>query len=279
MGGVRTFLALILALGVACAPAQADVRALVSEKAAAVSIMREKAASQIANLAQDRVFGAFLNATTQGESVRLRRRIEAAFSTILKRFGLREVTLIARDGTIAAHAAGRSGAGIGDVQLLNDAALTTGFALDAMKAATLVTADGDNGGYAISHVSPVVWHDNKEFVLRGEQGLGAYKAVLKSGVGDGRYVALIDQTRSILSEAGTHPGGRDASGKLSVAGLSFDGLRRALKGTAKEGYGEVGGAKKRLSVGYRAVGPWVVVAVEAAPLARRCPGNGARLCG
>ena len=272
-------MALVLALGCACAPARGDARALAREKAAAVSIMREKAANQIAVLAQDRLFGAFLNAKTQGESVRLKRRIESVFTTVSNRFGLREFTLIARDGAVVAHVAGRAHAPDSELTLVKDAVLMAGFALDAMKVATLVIANGDKAGYAISHVTPVVWHGNKAFVLRGEQDIRAYKAVLKLGIGAGRYVALIDETRSILSDAGVNPGVRNASTKLSVAGLSFDGIRRAVKGSAKEGGGKVALAKKRFTVGYQAVGPWIIVAVEAAPPSRRCPAAGARLCG
>ena len=280
MGGVRTFLALVLALGCVGAPAlAADMRALAREKAAAISIMREKAAKQIGTLAQDRVFGAYLNATTQGEGVRLKRRIESSFSTVNNRFGLREVTLIARDGLVVAHVAKGAPAVSGEFSLVKDTMLMAGFALDAMKVSTLVIANGDKAGYAISHVTPVVWHGNKEFVLHGEQDLGAYKAVLQLGVGNGRYVALIDETRSILSDVGANPGAQGASAKLKVAGLFFDAIRQAIKGSVHEGSGEIGSANKRFNVGYQSVGPWTVVAVEAAPAPRRCASDGARLCG
>lgn len=280
MGGVRTFLALVLALGCVCPPARAaDMRALAREKAAAVSIMREKAANQIGTLAQDRLFGAYLNATTQGEGVRLTRRIESAFAAINSRFGLSEVSLIARDGAVVAHVAGRASAVSGEFKLVKDTVLMAGLALDAMKVSTLVIANGDRAGYAISHVAPVVWRGNKEFVVRGEQDLGAYQAVLSSGVGTGRYVALIDETRSILSDTGTNPGAQRATAKLSVAGLSFDAIRKAVNGTADEGNGEVARANKRFDVAYRSVGPWTVVAVQAASLPRRCSADGARLCG
>lgn len=272
-------MALVLALGCACVPAHGDARALAREKAAAISIMREKAASQIATLAQDRVFGALLNATTHGESARLMRRIESAFATIQHRFGLREITLIGRDGKVVARSRGRTPGADGEFHLIKDTVLMAGFALDAMKTATLVVSNGDKAGHAISHISPVVWHGNKEFVLRGEQELRAYTTVLKTGVGAGRYVALIDETRSILAETGPKPGAPGASGKLSVAGLSFDAIRRAVNGSAKEGSGEIGPAKKRFSVGYQAVGQWTIVAVEAASPPRRCPADGALLCG
>lgn len=255
------------------------MRALAREKAAAVSIMREKAANQIGMLAQDRLFGAYLNATTQGEGVRLKRRIETAFETINSRFGLSEVSLIARDGAVVAHVAGSASAVSGEFKLVKDAVLMAGLALDAMKVSTLVIANGDRAGYAILHVAPVVWRGNKELVVRGEQDLGAYKAVLSSGVGAGRYVALIDETRSILSDTGTNPGAQRATAKLSVAGLSFDAIRNAVKGTADEGNGEVARANKRFNVAYRSVGRWTIVAVEAASLPRRCPADGARLCG
>jgi hypothetical protein len=273
-------LALVLALGCVGAPARADdMRALAREKAAAVSIMREKAAKQIGILAQDRVFGAYLTATTQGEGVRLKRRIEAAFATVNTRFGLREVTLIARDGLVVAHVAKGTAAVSGEFNLLKDTMLMAGFALDAMKVSTLVVTNGDKAGYAISHVTPVVWHGEKEFVLRGEQDLAAYKVALKLGVGEARYVALIDETRSILSDAGTNPGAQGSSAKLSVAGFSFDAIRRAVKGSADEGSGEVSSANKHFNVGYQSVGPWTIVAVEAALPPRRCATDGARLCG
>jgi hypothetical protein len=251
------------------------MRALAREKAAAVAIMLHKAANQIGTLAQDRLFGAYLNATTQGEGVRLKRRIESAFSTVNSRFGLSEVTLLARDGAVVAHVAGRRHTVAGDFKN----AVQTGFALDAMKVSTLVIAKGGRAGFAIFHITPVVWRGNTEFVLRGEQDMGAYKAVLKSGVGAGRYVALIDEARSILSDAGTNPDAQSASAKLSVAGLSFDAIRRSIKGSPNEGSGEVALAKKRFTVGYQSVGPWTIVAVEAASPVRRCPANEARICG
>jgi hypothetical protein len=277
MGGVRTYLALVLALACVCQPAhgQTDsVRALVREKAAAVAIMRDKARRHIGILAQDRVFGAFLNASTQSEGLRVKARIEAAFGALNSRFGLRNIQLIARDGLVVARTAASEPAP------LSGPALAAAFELQAMSVSTRLLGAGETAGLAIAHLAPVVWRGNREFVLRGEQSLGAYRNVLKAGVGAGRYVALIDEGRTILSEAGKNPAAAAAaSGKFSLAGYSLEALRRALKGSAKEGYGEISSAGTRLAVGYQAVGPWTVVAVETAPIPHRCPENGARICG
>src|SRR5215510_9689573 len=106
MGGVSSnrLLSGLVACVLAVAPAAADdfdaVRALAREKAAAVSILRTKAANQVATMAQDRVFIAYLNASTQGEGARLRARMAAMFTTLWNRFGLRDIALVDRSGEL-----------------------------------------------------------------------------------------------------------------------------------------------------------------------------------
>jgi hypothetical protein len=244
-----------------------DVRALAREKAAAVSILKAKASNEIATLAQDRIFIAYLNASTQGQGARLRTRMAAMLATLWNRFGLSEVALVDRSGVLAVRVGNTRNAPAGfDVK--RDPVLTAGFAQARLTAATVASAD------ALTYAAPVVWRAQAEFVLSGRQELEAYRKVLARGAPADTFVALVDDKGRVLADT------RDApSADKVVAGLSLEAVRRVLKGSRAEGAGEVARGAERFYVSYQAAGEWTIVVGAPAPQPRRCPHAGERLCG
>lgn len=274
MGGVKAIVALSVALAGVILPACAhaaptgDVRALVREKAAAVEILRANAANEVATLAQGRIFTAYLNATTLGEGLRVKKRIEAALGTLDHRFGLGNLAVIDRGGAVLASIPTISAT----FDVAKDPALKAGFALAPRKSSWLL---GGGKSY-LTHVSPVVWRGQHEFVLRAQQDFAAYRKILARDVPSNRFVVLLDDKGEILCDT-RGPGSNGRA--LKLAGLNLDAVRRAVKGTADEGQGDVTSGNERFAVGYQAVGTWTVAVVEPMPTPRRCPKNGARLCG
>lgn len=280
MGGVRTTLALSVALACVWMPARAQatepLRAIAREKAAAVAILREKAANEIATVAQGRLFSAYLTATTQGEGLRIKGRMEAAFGVIGKRFGLGELILVDRSGAVIAASAGVRAPSQMDVKL--DPALKAGFAGEPRNASSLLTVK--SGDPTLAYFSPVVWRGEKEFVLRASQDLAAYRALLAKPMAGKAFVVLVNANGVILSDTRPttlRPGVK--RGAFNLAGLSLSAMRGAVKGTASEGFGEVGNKKERFVVAYQAVGDWVIVAAQPISPPHRCPQDGDRLCG
>ena len=279
MRGVSTLLALSVALLCGLqARAQAagidGVRALAHEKAAAVDIFRRKAANQLATVAQDRLFGAYLTATTQGEGERLRKRIEAVLRTLRMRFGVREITMIDRSGEVVVRTGPDASAAPGKFDVLKDPVLKAGLALNAHQTAS-VLAQPHGAAWTVSLVSPIVWRGEREFVLRAEQDGASYQSMLRRNVAASRYVVLADDKGATLSDTRQQAG----AGKLIVGGLSLDALRKALGGKRDIGTGEVVRGNDHFNVSYRSVGAWTVVAVEPVPPPRRCSKDGERLCG
>ena len=256
-----------LALAPACANNLDAVKALAREKAAAVSILRTKAANQIAMLASDRIFIAYLNASTQGQGARLRTRLATMFSTLWNRFGLGEIALVDRAGALVVRT-GNTRNAPGEFDVTRDPVLTAGFAQGSLTAATVAAPD------ALTYAAPVVWRGQTEFVLSGRQELVVYRKTLARGVPRGRFVALVDAKGRILADT------REASttGKL-VAGLSLEAVRRELRGSKDEGSGEVGYGGARFYVSYQRTKDWTILAGAPAPLPRRCQNAGGRLCG
>ncbi len=280
MRGVKTSAALSAALVCAWFAARAEasefdgVRALAREKAAAVGILKSKAADAVVTLAQDRLFVAYLNATTQGEGARLKTRIGEALATLIHRFGLGEVAMIDRSGEFVVGA-GRSTEGE-EADVRKDAALAAGFAQEAHRVSSVLVRGAGASSWTISHVAPINWHDQNEFALRAEQDGAAYQRVLALGGDARRYVVLVDQNGRVLSDS--RPGHADKS-PLTIAGLPLRSLRQTLRGNAQEGSGQVSRRDEHFNVSYRAVDGWTVVAVEAISAPHRCAKNGGRLCG
>lgn len=275
MRGASSFVVLsgLLAYALVVSPVQAGdidaVRALAREKAAAVSILKTKGAKQIATMAQDRVFIAYLNASTQGQGARLRARMATIFTTLWNRFGLREVTLVDRAGELVVRV-GKTAKSPTTFNVKRDPALAAGFAQKALTVATVAGTD------ALTFAAPVVWRDQAEFVLSARQSFAVYRRALARGTANGAFVLLVDAKGQVLADT------RSAAvsgtrGKL-VAGLSLDALRKTVKGSRDEGAGEVGRGGDRFNVSYQAVGDWTVVAGMAMSI-RRCPDAGTRLCG
>lgn len=279
MRGVSTFLALSVALlcGLQARAQAGDidgVRALAQEKAAAVGILRRKAANELVTVAQDRVFGAYLTATTQGEGERLRKRIVAGLGTLTTRFGVREITMIDRSGEVVVRTAPSAGASE-KFDPLNGLVLKAGFALAAYQTNSVLMQQRGSADWTISVVAPIVWRGESEFVLRAEQDGASYRSVLGRGVGAGRYIVLTDEKGTILSDTRQQA----PAGKFVVANLSLDALRKLLGGKRDAGTGEVTRGNDHFNVSYQAVGAWTVVAVEPVAPPRRCSKDGVRLCG
>jgi len=275
MRGASSFVVLsgLIACALVVSPVRAGdadaMRALAREKAAAVSILKAKGAKQIATMAQDRVFVAYLNASTQGQGARLRSRMALMFTTLWNRFGLRDIAVVDRAGELVVRV-GHAANAPTTFDVKRDPVLSAGFAQKAFGVATVSGAD------TLSYAAPVVWRDQAEFVLSARQSLGAYRSALVRGVSAGSFVVLVDAKGRVLADTRNVAAG--AKGKL-VAGLSLEALRRAVKGSRDEGAGEVVRGNERFSVGYQSVGDWTVVAGASLPVPRRCPGAGTRLCG
>lgn len=276
MRGASFFVLLsgLLACGLVVSPAQAGetdaVRALAREKAAAVSILRAKGAKQIATMAQDRVFIAYLNASTQGQGARLRARMALMFTTLWNRFGLRDVALVDRAGQLVVRVGNKRGAPtIFDAK--RDPVLSAGFAQKSFNVAAIAGAD------ALTYAAPIVWRNQGEFVLSARQGLGVYRKTLARTMPSGSFALLVDAKGQVLADT-RNDAAAGTRGKL-VAGLSLEALRRAVRGSRDEGTGEVVRGNERFTVSYQTVGDWTVVAGALASVPRRCPGAGTRLCG
>ena len=272
MRGASSSLVLSLVAGcaLALAPARSSdldtVKALAHEKAAAVSILRTKAANQIAMLARDRIFIAYLNASTQGQGARLRTRIATIFSALWNRFGLGEIALVDRAGVLVVRT-GNTRNAPSEFDTKRDPVLKAGFAQAHLTAATVADAE------ALTFAAPVVWRRQPEFVLSGRQELTAYRKILARGLPRNRFVALVDTKGQVLADT------RETADGNVVAGLSLNAVRRELKGSNDEGAGEVARGNARFYVSYLRAGDWTIVAGAPAPLPRRCPNAGARLCG
>lgn len=264
----------LFACALVVAPAAASdldaVTALAREKAAAVSILKAKGAKQVATLAQDRVFVAYLNASTQGQGARLRTRIAAMLTTLWNRFGLREITLVDRAGELVVRVGNRRGAPT-RVDAARDPTMTAAFAQKPNQAAIVVGAD------ALTFAAPVIWHAQAEFVLSARQAFSVYRDALARGMRADAFALIVDDKGRVVADtrSGKTAGAR---GRL-VAGLSLDGLRRAVKGSRDRGAGEVVRGNERYNVSYQSVGGWTVVAGAAASVPHRCPNAGTRLCG
>lgn len=276
MRGATSFVLLsgLIACALVASPVRAGdvdiVRALAREKAAAVSILKAKGQKQIATMAQDRVFIAYINASTQGQGARLRARMATMFGTLWNRFGLRGVALVDRAGELVIRVGEKPGAPT-TFDVKRDPVVSAGFAQAAFKVATIADAE------TLTYAAPVIWRDRAEFVLSARQSLTVYRKVLTRGTANGVFVVLADAKGRVLADTrnGTADGAR---GKL-VAGLSLEALKRAVKGSRDEGTGEVVRGNERFNVSYQSVGDWTVVAAASVAVPRRCPGAGTRLCG
>lgn len=272
MGGVSSLRVLIalVACALCAAPSRASdldaLRALALEKSAAISLFKAKGAGQLARLAQDRVFAAYLNASTQGEGVRLRARMAAMFANVSSRFGLHDIVLVDRSGELVVRTGATSGS-TAPLDIKRDPVLVAAFAQAPTTAAMIVGRDG------FTFAAPVVWREQKEFVLSARQDAAAYRAIMARGAPKGAFLVLVDAKGHVLADTrGAQPG------KL-IAGLSLDAMRKAVKGKPGEGSGEVARGKDRFNISYRSDGAWTVIAAKPATLPHRCPNEGTRLCG
>lgn len=272
MGGISSLRVLValVACALSVAPLRANdldaLRALALEKSTAVSLFKAKSAGQVARLAQDRVFAAYLNASTQGEGVRLRARMAAMFANVSSRFGLHDVALVDRSGELVVRTGAKS-VPTAPFDVKRDPVLAAGFAQAPATAAMIV---GRNG---FTFAAPVVWREQKEFVLSARQDADAYRAIMARGVPKGAFVVLVDAKGHLLADT------RAAKPGKLIADLSLDAMRKAVKGKPGEGSGEVARGKERFNISYRSAGAWTVIAAKPATVPHRCPNEGTRLCG
>jgi hypothetical protein len=268
MRGVSILLtagALALAL-TGTAPASASpfdaVKRLGEQKAAAVALLKHRTERQLAIAAGDRLFAAYLNAATMGETARLRPRITAMLATLVGRYGIREIAVADRAGTFLVRSGNFSRA-VTNLDPKTDAAMLAAFGNDPHPATTLA-------GQHLALAAPVVYRGQPEFALSARQDYTSYRNVLAHGTSDERFAVLTDAKGTILADS------RHASpGTTVVANLTPGAIRKA----APAGTGEVVGNELRYRVNIRPVGDWTIIAVERVPAPRRCYTEGARLCG
>jgi len=287
MRGVSLLAALSILLVSAWSMARADaseldgVLALAREKAAAVDLMRNKAADVLSTVAQDRLFATYLNATTQGEGIRIRTRIEQALATFIRRFGFNAFQLIDRSGVVITYVSKAKTRTDMTVDLGKDLVLAAGFAQKAPGARPVVVRRSNTSNWTVSHVAPVSWRGQTEYVLRAEQDGAAYQRVLRLGINGKRYVVLADELGQVLSDSRSsgRVGAERPTFQLTIAGQSLSALRRSFGGNASEGSGRVKLGNENFFVSYRKSGNWTVIAVEPVVPPRRCMKDGDRLCG
>jgi hypothetical protein len=281
MRGVSQLAALSILLVGAWSAARADVtasagvRAVAREKAAAIDLLRHKTSDVLSTVAQDRLFAAYLNATTQGEGARVRTRIEHALATFIRRFGFNAFQLIDRSGAVVTYVSTTTTPVSLAVDVRRDRLLASGFVQETPGAVSVVVRKPNSSNWTMSLVAPVRWHGQTEYVLRAEQDGGAYRRVLGLGLRGKRYAVLTDERGQVLSDTRSNP----PAGALTVAGQTLPALRRSLGGHADDGSGSVSLHEEKFNVSYRKSGDWTVVVVEPVLPPRRCTKDGERLCG
>lgn len=274
MRGVLLTAALSFALACAASSKEAgardtqSLRALLAEKTTAVELLKARGAAQTAQLAQDRLFIAYLNATTQGEGARLRARMEGVLTTIVGRYGMSGAIVVDRTGEVVVRA-GSSDDKTTKYDVKRNPLMLAGFGAKAKAGATKAAKTG------LTHIAPVNWRDQNEFVLAAEQGFDAYREVLARNVAPTRYVVLTAPDGAILADTRNDV----PKGDKIVAGLSLVALQRAVKDDDKTGHGEVRRGSNAFNVIYQSTAEWTVVAVERVPPPHRCDKDGDRLCG
>ncbi|MCE9523361.1 MAG: cache domain-containing protein [Alphaproteobacteria bacterium] len=251
------------------------VRALAREKAAAVGLMRAKAANILTAVSQDRLFAAYLNATTQGEGARVRTRIEHALATFIHRYGFNSFQLIDRSGAVVTYVSTAKAAAVAQVDVVKDRGLASGFAQQKMGVVSTVMRPAGGTEWDMSIVAPISLRGQTEFVLRAEQDGAAFQRVLALGSDAKRYILLLDEHDQLLYDS--RP--LKSATPLAIAGQSPAALRRALGGKGAEGSGLVGRPNEKFNVSYYKTGDWTVIAVEPVLPPRRCTKDGDRLCG
>lgn len=244
------------------------LRALAIEKAAAVDLLKSRGAAQTAQLAQDRLFIAYLNATTESEGARLRARMEGVLTTILGRYGLSGAIVADRTGAVLVRA-GTSDEKSEKLDAKRSPLMLAGFAAAAKNSVTRTTKAG------VTHVTPVTWRSQSEFVLAADQSFTAYRDVLARNLSATRYIVLADEDGTILADTRKAP----AKADKIAAGMTLAQLKLAVAGHEREGSGTVGRGVDTFNISYQVTGVWTVVAVESVPPPYRCDKNGDRLCG
>ena len=245
-----------------------SVLAIIKEKAAAVSIVRQKAKKYAASLAQGRLFNAYLTAATANEGERLKARILTSLKALENHYGLQNFTVIDRSGELFLHA-GKEPAPTEKRNMKKDPVLVAGFASDAPPVSTLMQQN------SVTYVAPVTRNGQKEFVLSIEQNLTAYEKVLTLGLAKTFYVVIINAKGDIISDS---RGAANAGKQALIAGLTIEQLQTELRGNTNEGTGIVSKDGTLFTVAYQTVDDWTVVAIAQSKLAEACLRTGDETC-
>lgn len=241
-----------------------SVDRVANDKAAAVELLKAKAEREVALAAGDRLFPAYLNTATMGEAARLQPRIKALLSTLLDRFGIREISVADRSGTFLARA-GNYDTTTQSLDPKTDKLLLAGLAATPRHAATLQTDQ------RLNLIAPVIYREQNEYVVNARQDFSSYYTVLANGLTDDRFAVLTGPDGTILADSRK----ASAGGTAIVASWTLKAIRKA----APSGRGEIATGEQHYRVSYRPVGIWTIVAVERVAAPRRCTTEGTRLCG
>ena len=240
------------------------VERLAAQKAAAITLLKARAGRQVALVAGDRLFAAYLNAASLAEGARLQPRIAAMLATLVGRYGIREVVVVDRSGMFLARV-GNVDRAVTSLDAKTNPLMLAGFATAPHHAALLQTA------LRADLVAPIAYREQIEFVVAARQDFVSYRAALAYATTDDRFAVLADAEGTVLAH-----GRNGAAGETAiVAGVTLADIRKA----ARAGTGEVVSGQSRYRVSHRPVGSWTVIAVERIPAPRRCYAEGARLCG
>lgn len=245
-----------------------SIQSVAKEKAAAVSIVRQKAKKYAATLAQGRLFNAYLTAATANEGERLKARILTSLKALENQYGLQTFTVIDRAGDLFLHS-GKSKPSAEKRNTKKDPALVAGFAADAPAVSTMM----EKG--SVTYIAPVTRNGQKEFVLSIEQDLTAYEKVLTLGLAKNFYVVIVNAEGDIISDS---RGATNAGKQALIAGLTSDQLRTEIQGSANEGTGVVSKDGNLYTVAYQTVDDWTVVAIAQSRPADACLRSGEKTC-
>jgi hypothetical protein len=242
----------------------AAVERLARDKAAAVELLKYRTERQVALVAGDRLFAAYLNTASLAEAARLQPRIATLLATLIDRYGIREASVADRSGMFLARA-GNFDRRVASLDAKTDPLLRAGFAAAPRRAETIQT------DARLDLVAPVIHREQSEFVLRARQDFTSYRRALAHGLSPDRFAVMTDTKGVILADSRTGTVG----GTAIIAKLTLTGIRQA----APHGTGEVADGESRYRVSHRPAGDWTIVALERLPAPKRCHSEGARLCG
>lgn len=238
--------------GMAAPHPTSDLRALATEKAAAVSILRTQAARQTALIANGHLFQAYFRAASASEGERIQRRVANVLEGLGKRYGLTRYVASWPDGKVFAST-------IPEIRGHENRRKASGLpAQDKIASKPSVTATRRDT-QSVTWTAPVMHDAAPTLVLSVDQDLAAYERVLLHGLAGHLQVLIVDGAGKIVADStGRAPRGQAAM----FDGLTMAELRATIGAGAPEGTGVLtqDGSSRRIS--YQTVEDWIVVALE-----------------